>query len=77
MTLEQIIEQAKQLTPWEKMLLEYQAISPDIQEALIKPEIKPRRSLLGICANLCEPPSAEDIEQIRQEIWSTFEREDI
>ncbi|MGB3206330.1 MAG: hypothetical protein WBB28_15175 [Crinalium sp.] len=76
MTLEQIIEQAKQLTPREKMRL-IQAISPDIQEALIKPEIKPRRSLLGICANLGEAPSAEEIDQIRQEIWSNFEREDI
>lgn len=76
MTLEQIIEQAKQLTPWEKMRL-IQAISPDIQAALIKPEIKPRRSLLGICASLGKAPSAEEIDQIRQEIWSSFEREDI
>ena len=76
MTLTQVIEQAKQLTPWEKMRL-IQAISPDIEKALIQPEIKPRRSLWGICADLGQAPSAEEIYEIRQEIWSKFEREDI
>jgi hypothetical protein len=76
MTLEQVIQQAKQLTPWEKMQL-IQAISPDIEKALMKPEIKPRRSLWGICANLGQAPSAEEIDEIRQEMWSTFERKDI
>ncbi len=76
MTLETIIQQAKQLTPWEKMRL-IQAISPDIEKALIQTEKKPKRSLLGICADLGQAPSAEEIDEIRQEIWSKFEREDI
>ena len=72
MTLEQIISQAKQLNPLEKMRL-IQAISPDIEQALIKPEkIKTRRSLWGICANLGQAPSEEDIDKTRQEMWSKF-----
>jgi hypothetical protein len=76
MTLDQIIEQAKQLTPRQKMRL-IQAISLDIEQALIKPKVKPHRSLLGICADLGKAPSAEDIDEIRQEMWSNFEDEDI
>jgi len=44
---------------------------------LIPTEIKPRRSLWGICADLGQAPSAEDIDQVRQEIGLGFEREDI
>lgn len=76
MTLEQVIQQAKQLSALEKMRL-IQAIAPDVEKELIPTEIKTRRSLWGICADLGQAPSAEDIDQIRQEIGSGFEREDI
>jgi hypothetical protein len=55
MTLEPIIEQARLSTPWRKMRL-IQAISPDIEQVLIKAEIKPRRSLWEIYANLGASP---------------------
>ncbi|CAD5983640.1 Similarity [Planktothrix tepida] len=76
MTLEQVIQQAKQLSALEKMRL-IQAIAPDVEKELIPTEIKPRRSLWGICADLGQAPSAEDIDQVRQEIGLGFEREDI
>ncbi len=47
------------------------------KETLTAIEIKPRRSLLGICANLGKAPSTEDIDQLRQEMWSNFAGEDI
>jgi hypothetical protein len=37
----------------------------------------PRRSLLGLCADLGPAPSAEDIDEARREMWSGFPREDI
>ena len=39
MTLEQVIQQAKQLSAWEKMRL-IQAIAPDIEKELIHNQIK-------------------------------------
>lgn len=49
-----------------------EAISPDIEQALSQTDLKPRRSLWGICANLGEVPTAEDIDEIRQEMGLNF-----
>jgi hypothetical protein len=37
----------------------------------------PRRSLLGLCADLGPAPSAEDTDEARREMWANFPREDI
>jgi hypothetical protein len=37
----------------------------------------PRRSLYGLCADLGPAPSAEDIDEVRREMWANFPREDI
>jgi hypothetical protein len=36
----------------------------------------PKQSLWGICAGLGNAPSAAEIDQTRQEVWSNFPRED-
>ena len=36
----------------------------------------PRRSLYGICADLGPAPSAEDIDEMRREVFATFPRDD-
>ena len=36
-----------------------------------------RRSILGLCADLGPAPSAEDIDQARREMWSTFPRHSV
>ncbi|NES20040.1 MAG: hypothetical protein F6K41_14190 [Symploca sp. SIO3E6] len=38
---------------------------------------KPRQSLWGICRDLGQAPSAEDIDLMRQEAWDNFPRENI
>lgn len=37
----------------------------------------PSQSLWGVCADLGQAPSAEEIDAIRNEEWATFPREDI
>ena len=38
---------------------------------------KPLKSLLGLCADLGSAPSAEDIDEMRQDMLAGFPREDI
>ena len=38
---------------------------------------KPRRSLLGIWSDWGSGPSAEEIDEVRREMWANFPREDI
>lgn len=38
---------------------------------------KPRRSVMGLCADLGINISAEDIDEARREMWGNFPREDI
>lgn len=40
-------------------------------------ENHPRKSMLGILAHLGSAPSAEDIDEVRREVWKNFPREDI
>ncbi len=37
----------------------------------------PKRSLLGIAADLGQGPSAEEIDEARREAWANFPRDDI
>jgi hypothetical protein len=36
-----------------------------------------RRSILGLCADLGPWPSAEDVDEARREMWSTFPRNSV
>jgi hypothetical protein len=73
-TLEQVVALARQLPPLEKIRL-IERIVPEIERDIM--DQKPLKSLLGLCADLGPAPSAEDIDQIRQEMWARFPREDI
>ncbi len=75
MTLEQVVNIAKQLSPSEQVQL-IERITPQIKSALMVQE-KPRQSLYGIFAHLGEGPSEQDIEQVRAEMWENFPRNDI
>jgi transcriptional regulatory protein LevR len=83
-TLDQVITLARQLSPLEKIRL-IEQIAPEIerhmqQQGTEQPDLaqpKPLRSLLGLCADLGPAPSAEDIDEIRKEMWGDFPREDI
>lgn len=76
MTLQEVLKLAKQLTPIDKVRL-IQQLTPDLEKELAQQKPHPKRSLLGLCADLGTAPSAEEIDLTRSEIWNSFPREDI
>ena len=68
-TLEQVIALARQLPPLEKVRL-IERIAPEIERDIRQQ--RPSKSLLGLCADLGPAPSAEDIDEIRLEMWAGF-----
>ncbi|MGK7930785.1 MAG: hypothetical protein AB4041_05050 [Microcystaceae cyanobacterium] len=68
MTLKDVMELAKQLSPVDKKRL-IEQLSDDLESELEKVK-KPRQSLLGICQDLGEAPSAEEIDEMRKESFN-------
>ena len=75
-TLDRVISLARQLPPLDKIRL-IQRMAPEIERDLIGQQPPRRRSLLGLCADLGSAPSAEEIADIRREMWADFPRSDI
>lgn len=75
-TLEQVVSLARQLPPVEKIRL-IERMVPEIERDMLGQRPLKRKSLLGLCADLGPAPSAEDIDEIRREMWAGFPREDI
>jgi hypothetical protein len=72
-TLEQVLNQARKLSPLDKLRL-IERVAPDLEK-----ELEPRapgkdRSLLGLCRDLGAAPSEEDIDEARREAWGGFAR---
>ncbi len=77
MSLQQVIKLAKQLSTVDKVRL-IQQIAPDIERELTdKLSTLPHQSLWGLCADLGNAPSADEIDIARSEEWASFPREDI
>ncbi|NET60780.1 MAG: hypothetical protein F6K47_32995 [Symploca sp. SIO2E6] len=75
MTLQDVMELAKQLSPTDKKrLIEQLMFDMKLESQPVK---QPRQSLWGICRDLGQAPSAEDIDSMRQEAWDNFPRENI
>ena len=66
-TLEQVIALARQLPPLETVRL-IERIAPEIERDIHQQQ--PLKSLLGLRADLGPVPSAEDIDEIRFEMWT-------
>ena len=75
-TLEQVVSLARQLPPVEKIRL-IERMVPEIERDMLSQRPPRRKSLLGLCADLGPAPSAEDLDEIRHEMWADFPREDI
>jgi len=75
-TLDQVLTLARQLPPLEKIKL-IERIAPEIEQDLrVNLQTpRPRRSLLGLCADLGPAPSAKEIDEVRREMWASFPRE--
>jgi hypothetical protein len=76
LSYEEVVEQALHLTPVEKAQL-LEKLASTLKEELADEQKKPMKSLYGLWADLKVDISAEDIDQIRREMWSNFPREDI
>jgi hypothetical protein len=76
MTLEQVLTIANQLSLADRLRL-IERILPDFQVALTNVNPMPKRSLYGLCADLGSAPSAEDIDEMRQEAWANFGEEEM
>ena len=70
-TLEEALDLVKQLSPLDKVRL-IERIVPDIERELMATWLTPRKSLLGLCADLGPAPSAEEIDQARREEWANI-----
>jgi len=76
-TLEAVLAQAFELSTLDKLRL-IEKVTPRIEEEIRTTQAQPaRRSLWGVCRDLGPAPSAEDIDQARQEAWADFPRNDI
>jgi hypothetical protein len=73
-TLEEILQLAKQLSPVDKVRL-IEEMTPQIKRELAKQEAEPRKSLRGLWRGL--DITDNDMTEMRQEIWHDFPREDI
>ncbi|XWK87069.1 MAG: hypothetical protein U7127_23110 [Phormidium sp.] len=76
MKLQEVLHLAKQLSPVDKVRL-IQELTPDIERELVANQITPRKSLWGLCADLGQAPSADEIDEARREEWANFPRKDI
>jgi len=76
MSFEEIAALADQLSAIEKIRL-VERLTTGLEQQLANEKPKPRRSLYGILADLGPAPSAEDIDEVRKEVWKNFPREDI
>jgi len=75
LSYEDVLEAARNLAADEReRLIEELGVYPPSSPAADR---TPKRSLLGLVADLGPAPSAEDIDEIRQEMWANFPRDDI
>jgi hypothetical protein len=73
MMLETVVEQALNLSPLEKIRLVERLMHS--LERDIAPSDKPRQDLYGIWSDV--RVSDDDIDQVRQQMWGNFPREDV
>lgn len=77
-TLDQVVQLARQLTPREQVQLIAQVI-PDLEATLsqVASSYRPLRSVYGLCQDLGPAPSAEEIDEARRALFTNFPRTDI
>lgn len=73
---EEVLTEALQLSPVDKARL-VERLAATLEHDLENVSPKPKRSLYGLCADLGPAPSAEDIDEVRREVWANFPRDDI
>lgn len=75
-TLKEVVTLVLKLSPSERARLMEQ-LDEMLERDLVQQEKKPLRSLYGLWADLDVNISAEDIDEIRRDMWANFPRGDI
>ena len=73
---EEIAALAGKLSPQDKLRL-ISEVAATLKDDIVERGKAPLRSLYGLCTDLGPAPSAEEIDEVRREIWANFPREDI
>jgi hypothetical protein len=77
LTFDDVLTQFKSLSPVDKIRLMQEMMNVLRQEIQTQPVEEDRQRWYGMCADLGPAPSAEDIDEVRREMWKSFPREDI
>jgi len=75
-SLEEVLGLAKQLDPVDQLRV-VEHLASDLEAKIGSEEKIPLRSLYGALAHLGPAPSAEDIDEVRREMWKGFPRDDV
>ena len=73
-SIEKAVKVLRELPPREQLKVIVE-ILPELEMMLSESTGKPRRSLLGLCADLGKAPSSQEIDEARKEVWAGFPRE--
>lgn len=73
-TLVQVVTAAMSLSPLDKLKL-IEQLASGLEDVVVNGQTMPRRSLLGVPADLGPAPSAEEIDGARREAWSDLSEE--
>ena len=75
MTLDEVLAIARRLHPMDQARL-VARIAPVVEQVLDQEEVttgpSPRVPMRGLLADLGPAPSAEEIDEVRHEMWTTF-----
>jgi hypothetical protein len=74
--LDEVVAQALRLSRIDKVRL-VERVAEHLEQDLSNDHPRPRRSLYGLWAHLGPAPSAEEIDEVRKEMWANFPRDDI
>lgn len=74
--LKRVLELVQCLTPAEKLRL-IELVIPDLESTLLRASKGPLRVPYGALADQGPAPSAEDVDEVRREMWRGFPRDDI
>lgn len=75
-SLEEVVGLAKQLSPADQLRV-VERLASGLETKIEAEKEGPLVSLFGALAHLGAAPSAEDINEVRREMWSNFPRDDV
>ena len=74
--LDEVVQLAKGLSPADQLRL-VKRLLPGLEAKVETVDRRPLRSSYGALRDLGPAPSAEDIDEVRREMWRNFPRDDI